>query len=344
MNSLTLATNAELGGTHGRIVRLAASAANSLLGGLARILQWFLKKTVKLLLYIGILLSLGFLVGVTGVFIVSLQTDYEIVQEDGAYSHSDDPATTAFIEWLTNNGPVPQMLEPKLYRQYVRTIRENAGMEIPDNFLELSSAQLNGLAIEWYDQKYPDRTDTRDEKLAIINDLFQSAVRPPLEGFGPNVNERVWQVMGDAGAPRVRLVAEQDEYPSQMMAAYAPDGDRQAFYWPPDHTVYIRYNDSVKVLLNELPHAQQFTESPYTSTWQLFSSNVRAAFRGLVASSNGEYSTFYHDPDELEGEAHGERRAAMLQRRGLSNVFEEAPEMLSPQHLCVVPDPLNTQN
>ena len=306
--------------------------------------KWFAWKLFKLFAFIVALLLVAFLATNAWIAYNGVRTNYTVDEPtEGVYVHSDDQMTTDIINWLTGEVSVPESIRLPLYRQYVKTVREDAEMEIPENFPTLGYQELRELAVEWYLQNYPNATGTEEEIADIITGLFNEAVRPPLEGFGPNVNERVWMVMRDVGAPRVRLVAEQDEYPSRIMAASAARGDEQAFYYPPEHTIYIRYNDSVKVLLNEASHPWQFTEHRYSSYWRLFGSLAESFMAGVVRNANDYYAGEYDNPEALEGEAHGTLRDELLQRHGLSIVFETAPDMLAPQHVCIVPDPLELE-
>ena len=331
MNNYQLATPLRCGGFFTREV--AASPLH--------FLTWFLKKLVRVCAFVIMLAVLIFSIMTAWIAYNDSQTNYSIEEVNGQYEHSTDQMTTDIINWLTGETSVPESIKLPLYRQYVKTVRESAEMEIPSNFLSMNYYELNRLVIEWYDQKYPEATNSREEKIEIINGLFERSVRPPLEGFSPNVNERVWMVMEDVHAPLVRLVGEQDAYASRMIAASASRGDQQAFYYAPEHTIFIRYNDSVKVLLDEAGHAEQFKEAPHRSHWRLFESLVSSFFQGALSEANEYYRQGYRTPTALEGEAHIVRRSRLLERHGLGTVFDTAPEQLAPEHVCVVPNPLN---
>lgn len=329
--------------TNATRVQLGTFMGHYVVHPLLQVIRWFIITSLKIGAYVLLALLTSFLVMSAWITVNTFRTDYSVETVNGEFRHSEDQMTTDIVNWLTGEVTVPESIRLPLYRQYIMTVRENSDMEIPENSHSLDYPKLRLLALEWYAQKYPDANGSEEEKTEVINNLFEEAVRPPLEGFGPNVNERVWRVVGDSGAPRVRLLGEQDEYASRIMAASASRGDKQAFYYPPENTIYIRYNDSVRVLLNEAPHAVQFNEQPYTSHWRLITSLAKSFLAGVVHNADVDYNSEYQDPETLEGEAHRVIRERLLLKHGLSTVFEEAPNQLAPQHVCVVPNPLQRE-
>jgi hypothetical protein len=126
--------------------------------------------------------------------------------------------------------------------------------------------------------------------------------------------------MIDVGSPKVRWVEERDEYASQLVA-YST-GDKQSFYDPIGNTIYIRYTDSVKVLLDETGHAKQFRARPINSYLRLISSMTYTLLAAQFDAQKAQqlYQARYRDPSTLEGEAHGQIKQQLLKRFGLNGV------------------------
>jgi hypothetical protein len=233
------------------------------------------------------------------------------------YRHASDERTTGIINYHTGQGPFPESERLPLYRQYIKNRLEEAKMEVPADFHTLDWYGVNTLAITWYKKNYPKHPKDKETLQKIIDRLFGNSVSPPLEGFSPNVKDNLWGLLRDIDAPKVRWIEEQDDLPSRFVAYSA--SDKQSFYYPVDHTIYIRYDDSVKNLLDEVGHVKQFRDRPL---W----SYTRMGFSMLTAWIGAEfdvdraieiYKLRYKDPSTFEGEAHGPIKDALLSKHRL---------------------------
>lgn len=246
-------------------------------------------------------------------------------ENDIVYRHASDPRTTGIINYLTGHGPLPESERLPLYRQYIKNRLEEAKMEVPSDFHTLDWYAVNTLAIKWYKKKYPRHPKDEASLQKLIDGLFENAIRPPLEGFTPNVNDNLWRLLDRVGAPKVRWIEEQDDAPSRFVAYSA--GDKQPFYYPIDHTIYIRYDDSVKSLLDEVGHVKQFRDYPLWSYARMGFSMV-TAWVGAEFDMEGAieiYKLRYKNPNTFEGEAHGPIKDALLSESGLLLVEKQAP-------------------
>jgi hypothetical protein len=276
-------------------------------------------------------------VGMLFVFVNQRLTSYEISYEDDTYRH-EDKRTTDILNYLTGQGPLPQSERLTLYRQYVKNVLEGADMDVPENIATLGKPELDRLTIAWYLEKTSDETKDPESLRRIINNLFEKAVRPPLEGFGPEVNSRIWRLMQSVGSPKIRWVELGDEAASRLVAYSA--GEKRAFYDPINNTIFIRYGDSVNVLLDEAPHAQQFEEEPYISHIRFVSAITSSILTAIKNETQRAYQAHYSDSKSFEGEAHGPMKSALLARFGLESVNNTVPAKPEPQHACVVQNPL----
>jgi len=239
------------------------------------------------------------------------------------YEHADDTRTTDIINYLTGHGPFPESERLAIYRQYVKNRLEEQKMKVPDDFFVLDLEAVNALAITWYKKKFPKYP--RDKKtLQRMNDkLFEEAVRPPLEGFTPNVDDNLWRLLEHVGSPKVRWIEEQDDLPSRLVAYSA--GDKQSFYYPVDNTIYIQYADSVANLLDEVGHVKQFREQPLRSHgrmgWSMLTAWIGAEFDFNNAIEI--YHLRYKTTQTFEGEAHGPLKNKLLEEYGLLTVEQK---------------------
>ena len=255
-------------------------------------------------------------------------TRYKIELVSGEYEHIDDPRTTGIVRYLTGEGPLPESERLPLYRQYVKNVLEKGHMPVPENIHSLSWDELNALAVNWYKKKFPRAARNPASLQALINKLFEEAVRPPLKGFGPKMSERLWQLLIAVGSPRIRWIEEQDE-PASRLVAYSAN-DKQTFYDPITNTIFISYNDSVDALLDEVCHAKQFQDRPWSSSLRLLYS---LGYSFIESDFNAEtardaYQENYTRADSLEGEAHGKIKEALLKQFGLKQVEKHAPKKL----------------
>lgn len=296
-----------------------------------------LKMATKLAKAIVTISIIVLLIAVVFIFVNQRLTSYNITHENGAYQH-EDKRTTDILNYLTGQGPLPESERLTLYRQYVKNVLEDAEMDVPENIATLGKHELDQLTIAWYLEKTPNTTKDPESLREIINNLFETAVRPPLEGFGPEVNSRIWQLMQSVGSPKVRWVELEDEAASRLVAYSA--GEKRAFYDPINNTIFIRYGDSVNVLLDEAPHSMQFEEKPYSS-YARFASEIGASILTAIRNETQRvYQTRYSDSESFEGEAHGPIKSALLARFGLRSVDNNVAEKPDPQHVCVVQNPL----
>ena len=277
------------------------------------------------------------LLGVVFIFVNQHLTSYSITYENSAYKH-EDKRTTDILNYLTGQGPLPESERLTLYRQYVKNVLEDAEMDVPENIATLGKQELDQLTIAWYLENTPTAPKDPESLREIVNNLFETAVRPPLEGFGPEVNSRIWKLMQSVGSPKVRWVEIQDEAASRLVAYSA--GEKRAFYDPVNNTIFLRYGDSVNVLLNEVPHALQFEEKPYSSYFRFFSGMSSSILIAIKNEAQQVYQTRYSDPESFEGEAHGPIKSSLLARFGLQSVDDNVAEKPDPQHVCVVQNPL----
>lgn len=244
--------------------------------------------------------------------------------EDIMYRHEDE-RTTNIVSYLTGEGEFPKEERLPVYRQHIKNLLEKAKMSVPENIHSMEYKELNELAIKQYKLEYPRHPKSQAALEARINKLFEQAVRPPLEGFGPDVDGKIWRLLIDVGSPKVRWMEEQDELPAQFVA-YSGD-DKKSFYDPTGNTLYILYNSSVKELLNEVAHAKQFRENQITSWIRLLEASAISFWDAGADPKSffGCYSSNYKDPTSFEGEAHGAIKEALLQKHGLQIVSKEAP-------------------
>ena len=199
-------------------------------------------------------------------------------------------------------------------------------MPVPENFYTLKWAGVNALAIEWYKRKYPSYPSDNATLQRIIEKLFENAIKPPLEGFTPNVHDNLWRLLGKVGSPRIRWVEEQDDNFSRWIVVNG-QSDKQAFYNPINNTIYIRYKDAVTNLLDEVGHAQQFRQHPLTS-YRKVGLSMLTAWIGSEFDTKiivTIYKFRYVSPNTFEGEAHGRIKEELLQESGLITVKETAP-------------------
>lgn len=254
--------------------------------------------------------------------------------EDIHYQHEDE-RTTNIVNYLTGEGEFPKEERLPVYRQYVKNMLEEAKMTVPDDIYTMEYPELNALAIKWYKIKYPKHRKSKESLEQLIENLFEKAVRPPLEGFGPDVDGKIWRLLIDVGSPKVRWMEEQDELPARFVAYSA--GDKKSFYDPTGNTIYIAYNNSVRELLNEVGHAKQFRERQLNSWTRLLLSSLIS-----ITEAGGDpkeffncYKSVYKDPQSFEGEAHGIIKETLLEKHGLLIVNKEAPS----KQLSPTPDP-----
>ena len=282
-------------------------------------------RIVKMLMVLALIITCLCLVLIAGNHI---RTTYTIVSsgtgETIVYRHEDE-RTTNIVNYLTGEGEFPKEERLPVYRQYVKNMLEEAEMPVPVDIYTMEYAQLNTLAIQWYRIKYPRHPKNTESLQQLIENLFENAVRPPLEGFGPDVDGKIWRLLIDVGSPKVRWMEEQDELPARFVAYSA--GDKRSFYDPTGNTIYIAYNNSARALLNEVGHAKQFRQNQVRS-W------IRLLWPSLVSftEAGGDpkefincYKDTYKDPTSFEGEAHGVLKEALLKKHGLQIVNKEAP-------------------
>ena len=256
------------------------------------------------------------------------RTSYTVLSsgsgEDIVYIHEDE-RTTNIVNYLTGEGEFPKEERLPVYRQHIKNLLEKAKMPVPENIHSMEYKELNELAIKQYKLEYPRHPKSQAALEARIDKLFEQAVRPPLEGFGPDVDGKIWRLLIDVGSPKVRWMEEQDELPAQFVA-YSGE-DKKSFYDPTGNTLYILYNSSVKELLNEVAHAKQFREAQITSWIRLLGASAISFWNAGADPKSffGCYSSNYRDPTSFEGEAHGAIKEALLQKHGLQIVNKEVP-------------------
>lgn len=282
--------------------------------------------------------------GIFVLFLISLiqvnyyRTNYEITVDTSGEPHvyqHEDPRTTGIVNYMTGKAPLPAREELPLYRQYVKNVRESSGMENPENIYSLSTAELDTLAIEWYKKQFPKHPTDEDSIKELVKNLFTNAIQPPLQNFGPEVNDRIWRLLIEVGAPKIRWVEEQDEDASKLVAASS--GDKQIFYDFLDNTIYITYNDSVNSLLKEVGHAKQFRGKPVRSHIRLVYSWIVSFAKGAFAEAKQKYQANYQSADALEGEAHDVINPELLDKYGLQLLEEKVPDKAKLFELCEVP-------
>lgn len=286
-------------------------------------LKWHSKITI-------LVISLWFIFAILLIEGNWYHTNYSVlttsIKETSTYKHSNDERTTSIVNYLTGRGPLPESERLPLYRQYVKIRLEEAEMPIPANFYTLGWTEVTTLAIEWYKHEHPKYPSDTDTLRRLIEGLFESAIKPPLERYTPNVHENLWLLLSKVGSPRIRWLEEQDDDFSRWMVVYG-QSDKQAFYNPINNTVYIRYKDAVNVLLDEVGHAQQFRENPLSSyrrmTFSMLTAWVGAEFDTKTAIAI--YQLRYNNPDTFEGEAHGPIKEVLLRESGLIIVEETVP-------------------
>ncbi len=259
------------------------------------------------------------------------QTKYTVVtvvtDTETTYHHSHDQRTSGIVNYLTGRGPLPVSERLPLYRQYIKNRMEEAQLAVPEHFESFTIEEVNAVAVQWYKHKYPNHPKDPDTIQQLLDELFINAVQPPLEGFTDNVHDNLWRLLEAVGSPRIRWVEEQDDDFSRFIVAYA-ESDKQAFYNPVNHTIYITYDNAVSVLLHEVGHSKQFRENPYQSHFRMVGSMLTAWVGGNFdfSAAKDVYQTRYHHPNTFEGEAHGPIKDELLKEFGLLAVDEHAPE------------------
>lgn len=299
------------------------------------------RKTFKLTAFLAILVIILGVVGAVAIQVNLWRTDYSIVQNpDGSYRHVEDERTTAILNYMTGRGALPQEELLVVTRLYVKNMLEEAEMEVPENIGSLDMKGLSRLVLRWHQENSSDhKLDTR-VFVNLFHDVSAEAARPPLNDFGPEVYDQLWSMMNDVGAPKIRWLEERDEYASQLVASSATEGDKQAFYDPIDHTIYIRYGDSAQILFHEAPHPKQFREHPHRSYVRLIGALLHSFVGGVLSEANRIYKEGYREPETLEGEAHNIIQTELLQKHGLADVNEQVSTKPDDRHECVLPDSL----
>lgn len=273
--------------------------------------------------------ALCFILIITAIYGNQYRTSYTIdadtVGARTVYQH-DDPRTTNIVNYLTGRGHLPERERIPLYRQYLEHVLEESNMPIPENLYKMEKTELDQLAIRWYIEKFPNNRQDSETLQALINKLFEIAIKPPLKGFPPDVDNKIWHLLMEVGSPKIRWVQERNEYASQLVAYSA--GHKQSFYDPVDNTIYITYKDSVNTLLNEVGHSKQFRDDPVTSFLRLLGSMMAALIgAGFDTEEARElYKQNYRDGETFEGEAHGIIKKRLLRKHDLVTVDEKVPE------------------
>lgn len=266
-------------------------------------------------------------------------TNYSIGIKNGAYYHKNDPRTTGIIDYMTGHGPIPKSEELPLFRLYVKGVLERAQMGVPRDFYSRTMPELTVLAIEWHEKTHPkERLDTEERK-AVVRDMFENAIKPPLKGFPLEVNKNVWRLLQAVGSPKVRWIEEQDETASRFVAHSA--NDKQTFYSPIHHTIYIRYGDSVTTLLDEVGHSKQFRDAPYQAYFKMGTAMASSFARAIFETAVATYKATYKNPESFEGEVHDPaKKEALLVKFDLAIVDEKVHLKPDALHICIAQDPL----
>jgi hypothetical protein len=257
-------------------------------------------------------------------------TNYSVVitqnKEGTSYRHEQDARTTGIINYLTGNGELPETERLPLYRQYVKNRLEEVGMDVPGNFRTLTWQEINSLAVQWYQRKYPNHPRDEAALQKLINELFENAIRPPLESFTPNVNDNLWLLLIKVGSPQVRWIEEQDDEFSRFIVAYGSD-DKQAFYNPVNHTIYVSYANAVDDLLDEVGHGKQFRDQPLRSYYRMIGSMLTAWIGAEfdLDAAKVVYKLRYKKVGTFEYEAHGPIKDRLMEESGLLIVEQTAP-------------------
>ena len=259
------------------------------------------------------------------------QTNYTVVttvtDTKTVYRHSYDQRTTGIVNYLTGRGPLPESERLPLYRQYIKNRLEEVQLEVPEHFTSFTIEEVNGVAVQWYKHKFPDHPKDQEAIQQLLDKLFVNAVQPPLGDFTDNVHDNLWRLLGAVGSPRIRWIEEQDDDFSRFVVAYG-ENDKQAFYNPVNHTIYITYDNAVAVLLDEVCHSKQFRDNPYQSHFRMMGSMFTAWIGGNFdfAAAKDVYKIRYRHAHTFEGEAHGPVKDELLREFGLLAVEEHAPE------------------
>jgi hypothetical protein len=256
---------------------------------------------------------------VVGVPITTWLSTNQIVRSDaGAYYMVDDDETGRIINHLGGCQSADPEWELRMMRLAVRSEYSRAGATPPADLATFSYDQIISEMATWESKE---GFRIRDWVLnRVFADLSETATKAPVEEPGPTACAEIWELVNQHGAPKIRLVEEQNDLTSVIIAAIAPRGEEQAAYVPTTNTIYIQYDGSLEVLIDELGHAKQFREHYWQSHVRWFAGTLRSTRcipSGIIQGLQRGYGSEYDRPGSLEHEAHRNNPSDVLASLGL---------------------------
>lgn len=261
------------------------------------------------------LVTIVVLYGFIGIPVTYWLTTNEIVRDNnGTYRMVADEETGHIISYLGGCNKLPSEWELRLMRQMVRAEYTRVGSSPPEGLANFNREEIFSLISSW--ERHDGQRIPNFLFREAFADISQAATEAPITTPGDEACGEIWELVEAAGAFKIRFIEEQGDFASMVIAAFAPRGAEQAAYVPLTNTVYIRYDDSLNVLLDELGHAKQFRERPYQSHLKWLSGtlrSVRCAPSGALRGMQSGYRSEYRTPGSLEHEAHEVENKTLLQ-------------------------------
>ena len=218
-----------------------------------------------------------------------------------SYSHPDKK-TEGILNYISGKDSLTAEQETDMIRTVFEVWSKRRGVHIPIGFDKFDLDEIKGFAEDHIREFLRNDSDVMKgnlDKAAIhakIKHFFSQeyALIPKGYPYNKKLYEALWRVEKESGSPRIRWTV----------------GGRRAnievsHYNPLTNTVYIQALQPLQIV-EELPHAKQFSERPVHTYLEFAHSGIRMAKRKIMEKKSWEdiQAEEYAVPGSFENEAH----------------------------------------